>query len=283
MPRPIRLDYPGAHFHVTSRGNEQRTIFMDEGDRRRFLSLLATTHDRFDVVCHAYCLMGNHYHLLVESGSGRFSAALQHINGSYGRFFNRRHERVGHLFQGRFKSNLIDTDSYLLEVVRYIELNPCRAALVADPAEWAWSSYRSRLGLAPAPEWLRVEPVMERFGQTEAGRQAYRDFILAGLENQLIHRKLKGDSIIGSPEFVAVQADRARRRSPSQKVPRRQRLADRPALGAIFEGVADAPDRRRRAVRACVGYGYRMTEVAAFLDLHYTTISRWVRAECDNS
>ena len=284
MPRPLRLDHPGAWFHVTARGNERQPIFLDDADRLKFLNLLASANARFEVVCHAYCLMGNHYHLVVESVAGRLSRAMQHVNGSFGRYFNERRDRVGHLFQGRFKASLIERDTYLLEAVRYVELNPCRAELVSRPEEWAWSSFRPRLLLEGVPDCLCTESLLEMFGPAGDRRRLYKAFVSAGLSNLMTPSPLADETILGSGEFLARQAKRAKEESERRRVSSHQSLVDRPSLSSLFYGCNDRGQRRVAGVAACLFYGYTMSEVADYLDVHYTTVSRWVRfAECDNS
>ena len=283
MPRPLRLDHPGAHFHITSRGNEQRSIFEDSRDREQFYCILTRACDRYCLKGHAHCLMGNHYHLLVESVDGRLSAGIQHLNGSYARWFNRRWNRRGHLFEGRFKANLIDRESYFLEVVRYIELNPCRAGLTTDPIDWQWSSHRSRLGIDRAPDFLCVDDVLAHFGSGLEAVVEYRKFVLAGLGDAVLRDALKNSPILGSPEFRELHSARAKSLEGRQKVPVVQKSAGRPGLEEILPDGLERHERRRQAVTAFVGHGYRMTEIARHLGIHYTTISRWLRGECDNS
>ena len=284
MPRPIRLDHPGAWFHVTARGNECKPIFIDDADRRKFLSLLTTARTRFRLVCHAYCLMGNHYHLVVESVTGRLSRAMQYINGSFGRHFNERHDRAGHLFQGRFKASLIERDTYLLEAVRYVELNPCRANLVSRPEAWDWSSFRPRLLLEDVPSCLCTEALLGMFGPPEEKRRRYSEFISAGLAVLTTPSPLADETILGSRDFLAKQAKRSRQESARRRVPSRQSLVDRPSLASLLYNCRDRRQRRSAGTAACLVHGYTMSEVADYLYVHYTTVSRWVSAaECDNS
>jgi putative transposase len=146
MARPLRIEYDGAVYHITSRGNARKPIFKDDDDRSRFLELLRQVNDRYNGLCHAYCLMSNHYHLVIETPDGNLSKGMRQLNGVYTQSFNRKHRRVGHIFQGRYKAILIDKESHLLEVCRYVVLNPARARLVSDPEAWQWSSYRSTAG-----------------------------------------------------------------------------------------------------------------------------------------
>ena len=160
MSRPLRLQLPGGVYHVTARGNDRRPIFEDDDDCARFLIGLASTVVRHRVLCHAYCLMGNHYHLLVQTPEANLSIAMRHLNGVYTQRFNRRHERCGHVLQGRFGAQIVDGDTYLREVSRYIVLNPVRAGLVGHPAEWRWSSFRATAGQEAGPGFLTVAWVL---------------------------------------------------------------------------------------------------------------------------
>jgi REP element-mobilizing transposase RayT len=147
MARPLRIEYPGAVYHITSRGNEKKLIFKDERDREIFLDTLSQVDKRYNWLCHAYCLMNNHYHLIIETPDGNLSAGMRQLNGVYTQTFNRQHNRVGHLFQGRYKGILIQKDSHLLEVCRYVVLNPVRAKAVKKPEQWRWSSYQATAGI----------------------------------------------------------------------------------------------------------------------------------------
>src|SRR3972149_2645148 len=140
MARPLRIEYPGAVYHVTTRGNAQADIYLDDTDREKFLEILGQICDRYHWHCYAYCLMGNHYHLVIETPAGNLARGMRQLNGNYTQTFNRQHRRAGHLFQGRYKAILVDKDSYLLEVIRYVLLNPVRARLTNTAGQWRWNS-----------------------------------------------------------------------------------------------------------------------------------------------
>lgn len=159
MARALRIEFPGAVYHVTARGDRRKAIFVDDADRQRFLELLAQATDRFEATVMAYCLMGNHYHLVVHTHQANLSRLMRHVNAVYSQAFNRRHGVVGHLFQGRFKAIIVDRDAYLLELCRYVELNPVRAAMVETAANWKWSSYRAHVGIEPSPGWLDTDGI----------------------------------------------------------------------------------------------------------------------------
>src|SRR5215813_3960948 len=157
MARPLRLEYPGAVYHVMARGQERSTIFREDADRERFCSILGAVVEDEGWQLHGYCLMGNHYHLLVETPDGHLSRGMRALNGRYAQWFNWKHDRRGHLLESRFRSVLIQKESHLLELLRYIVLNPLRAGLVERVGDWKWSSYRATAGLAEVPTWLSVD------------------------------------------------------------------------------------------------------------------------------
>ncbi|MCX6016397.1 MAG: transposase, partial [Chloroflexales bacterium] len=154
MSRPLRIEFPGAIYHVTSRGDRREPIYKDDVDRQAQLEVLAQATDRFDAQVLSYCLMGNHYHLVLHTRQANLSRLMRHFNGVYTQAYNRRHGLVGHLFQGRFKAILVDRDAYLLALCRYVERNPVAAGLVASAGEWPWSSYQAHVGQAATPPWL---------------------------------------------------------------------------------------------------------------------------------
>ncbi|MGH7794976.1 MAG: REP-associated tyrosine transposase, partial [Candidatus Binatia bacterium] len=168
MARPLRIEYSGALYHVTSRGDRQEPIFDDDQDRRAFLNVLGEVVSRYRWRCHAYCLMGNHYHLMIETPEGNLAKGMRQLNGVFTQWSNRRHKRSGHLFQGRYKAILVDRDSYFLELGRYIVLNPVRAAMVRHPRRWAWSSYGATIGTSPAPLWFTTDNLLAEFGNRRA-------------------------------------------------------------------------------------------------------------------
>ena len=276
MSRPLRLQLPGGVYHVTARGNDRRPIFEDDDDCARFLIVLASTVARYRVLCHAYCLMGNHYHLLVQTPEANLSAAMRQLNGVYTQRFNRRHERCGHVLQGRFGAQLVDGDAYLREVCRYIVLNPVRAGLVAHPGEWRWSSSRATAGETAVPGFLTVDWVRSLSGartQAEAVRR-FVSFVEAGIGapesvvDRFSPRPVMSEALTGQ------LVDQCREAVQCTEFPRAQRFGSRPPLAHLLGGVTSKADRNTRAVVAVRDHGYTMREVAEFLRLHYITVSR---------
>jgi putative transposase len=214
MARPLRIAFAGACYHVTARGNERRPIYADDQDREHFLARLEAVVRRHRVVLHAYVLMRNHYHLLLETPEANLARAMRQLNGVYTQDFNRRHRRVGHLLQGRYKALLIDKDSYLLEVSRYIHLNPVRVAEVADAASFPWSSAAAYVGRVRSPAYLRTEAVLNHFGRRRrTAQRAYARFLKAGVKGQTgrLWNKVVAQSLLGEdPEVPATRQLRPR-------------------------------------------------------------------------
>lgn len=277
MARPLRIEYPGAVYHITSRGNEKKAIFKDEADREAFLNTLAQINKRYHWLCHAYCLMNNHYHLLIETPDGNLSLGMRQLNGVYTQIFNRRHRRVGHLLQGRYKAILIQKDSHLLEVCRYVVLNPVRARAVEQPGDWIWSSYRATSGTEPSPACLTRNWILGQFSRTRGRAEtAYRHFVKAGIGQETLWKGLKGQSILGEDKFVEGLMGQLRKNQEIAEIPKSQRYVNRPALEKIFHAgvIQDKIKRDKKIVEAVGRYGYKQREVADHLGLYFTSVSR---------
>ena len=279
MARPLRLEYDGALYHITSRGNEKKPIFRDEIDRNIFLDILNTVNRRYNWLCNAYCLMNNHYHIVIETPDGNLSKGMRQLNGVYTQAFNKRHHRVGHIFQGRYKAILIQKDSHLLEVCRYVVLNPVRAKAVKNPEEWEWSSYRATAGLEKSHSCLTADWVLSQFGsKTGLARQRYKEFVKAWIGEEPIWSNLKGQIFLGEDTFVEKFMDYLKGHEGIREIPKRQRYINRPSLDRLFE--RDALRKRdKKIAEATERYGYSQKEVADYLGMHYSTISRLIRKE----
>ena len=203
MVRPIRIEYAGALYHVTSRGNRRENIYLDDEDRMDWLTVLGQTCKRFNWVVHAYCQMTNHYHLLVETIDGNLSRGMRQLNGVYTQRFNRRHSQTGHLLQGRYKAILVQHDSYLLELSRYIVLNPIRARMVEFLDTWPWSSYPAVMGTKEAPAWLDTDWLVAQFGnRRKQARRRFRDFIREGMGLPSPLQATRHQLLLGDDAFV---------------------------------------------------------------------------------
>lgn len=280
MARTLRLEYPGAVYHVTSRGNARCKIYRDEEDREIFLATLAWVVERFGWFCHAYCLMDNHYHLLIETPEANLSRGMRQINGVYTQRFNRRHHKVGHLFQGRYKAILVERDSYLLELARYIVLNPVRAKMVKAPETYPWSSYRSTMGLEPNPPGLTTDWVLGQFAKTKpVARKRYAEFVHAGIGKVSPWKELKGQVLLGGESFVQQMAPQLNKSKAITEIPKHQRQLHRPALKTLLVGAAESKAARNDAMaQAHLKYGYTLAEISKKVGLHYATISRLIKA-----
>jgi len=279
MARPLRIEYDGALYHVTSRGNERKPIFRDDADRKLFLKILSQVSDRFSWLCHAYCLMNNHYHLVIETPDGNLSKGMRQLNGVYTQVFNRRHHRVGHLFQGRFKGILVQKESHFLEVCRYVVLNPVRAKAVKHPREWAWSSYRATGGQSAVLSCLKVEDLLSHFGQRRGkAQEKYREYVMEGI-GDTIWDKLEAQSLLGVEGFAEALREHVTGKETIQEIPKGQRFLGRLSLKKLFEMKKGKTGRDRMIVTAVKEHGYSQMEVARHLKLHYSTISRPVKEQ----
>jgi len=268
MSRPLRIEYPGAFYHVTSRGNERRMVFQSNRDGEKYLSYVESAHERYGAVIQAYCLMGNHYHLLLETPRGNLSKILQYINGAYTTYFNIKRSRSGHLFQGRFKGIVVDKDEYCKELSRYIHLNPVRAGMVKAPLEYPWSSYRYFVGKSKKPKWLTTELVLDEFGG-EGGRgfRRYREYVEKGaskeVENPL--KKVIASTFLGGEEFIE---------SIKLKYLKKKEIdgRDLPALKKILKG--PSLEAIEKAVIKIVGRGYPLSKkICIYLSYQYSGLN----------
>ena len=239
MTRPLRLEFSGALYHLTARGDLQEPIFEDDQDRLVFLDRLAKEVLQQGWVLYAFCLMGNHYHLLLETPEPNLVQGMRRLNGVYTQAFNRRHRRVGHVLQGRYKSILVDKDAYLRELCRYVVLNPVRAGMVASVEDWHWSSYLPTAGEIPCPPWLDAAAVLGLFGEGTAGRRAYERFVAQGLKQASPWEALKGQIYLGSEAFHAQMQKRLPGKTP-KGVSRGQINPARRSAQAVLRAVADS-------------------------------------------
>ncbi len=236
MARPLRVEYEGALYHVTSRGNEKKAIFKDETDRNIFLDTLHKVNTRYNWICHAYCLMDNHYHLVIETPEGNLSRGMRQLNGVYTQTFNKRHNRAGHILQGRYKAILIEKESHLLEVCRYVILNPLRAKAVKSIKGWKWSSYWATAGEGRPHPCLTTDWLLGQFAQKKwTAERKYKEFIEAGIGEKGIWEGVKGQSILGSDEFVEELIRYVKGLEGIKEIPKSQRYINRPTLKEMFK------------------------------------------------
>lgn len=288
MSRPLRIEFPGATYHVMNRGLASHPIFLTEPDRVTFLEGLTEVHARWRLRIFAYCLMRTHYHLCVQTPEVPLSRVMRHIDGVYTQRYNRRHGRDGPLFRGRYRAIVVDADRYLLAVVRYIHQNPMSAGVIAHPEQYRWSSLRAYLTARGRPAWLDTQTVLAYF---RGRRPAFLAFMRAQPEAELtaFYRAGRGAPILGTETFKARLRARRRRERSDREVPERRHLAvpleaclravaraygvpeDR--LGHSQRGVTNRP--RQVAMYVCreVG-GYSHREIAERLRAgSYSTVS----------
>ena len=274
MSRPLRLELAGGLYHVTSRGDRREDIYSDDTDRVAWLDVLSQCCERFNWAIHAWCQMSNHYHVVMETPEANLSAGMRQLNGVYTQKVNRRHHRVGHVFQGRFKGILVERDSYLLELARYVVLNPVRAGIVKQVRQWKWSSYLAMVGKAPRPEWLHTDWVLGQFGTSRARQIArYIEFVQEGIREPGVWDGLKGQVFLGSDAFVqAMQAElEAAAKHTQREIPRLQRRA----LARSLDYYRGAFEDTKTGMAAAYATGdYTLQAIADAFGVHYSTVSR---------
>jgi REP element-mobilizing transposase RayT len=275
MSRPLRLEFPDALYHITSRGDRGEDIYEDTTDRKAFLEILSLVITRFNWVCYAYCLMDNHYHLLIQTPDGNLSKGMRHLNGVYTQFYNRRHRKTGHLYQGRYKAILVDQDSYLLELSRYIVLNPVKAGIVERVAQWPWSSYSAMTGISESHEWLTIDFLLSQFAtRRKTAIKRYIAFVEAGVKNGPIWSQVNNQIYLGDSDFV----ERAQQHLTDQKddiqIPKKQR---RSVVMPLSEYEKQTNSRNEAIVKAYASGGYSYQKIGDYFRLHFTRVGRIVR------
>ncbi len=283
MARPLRIEYPGAFYHVTSRGNEQKDIFKSKSDREKFISYLESASVRYGADIHAYCLMNNHYHLLIETPQGNLSQIMKHINSSYTTYFNVKRKRAGHLLQGRYKSILVDRDAYATELSRYIHLNPVRAGIVNVPEDYPWTSYRYFTD-ENAPSWLTTGFILEYFSdRIETAKGKYKQFVNALIKQEYLSPLLEtvASTILGNTEFIsAIQEQHLNSKNAHRDLPALLELKGKLSLvGIVNTAKAFFPENERLATKAgiyiCHRYsGAKLKEIGEIFQLTESGVTR---------
>lgn len=266
MARPLRLEVPDGIYHLTARGNERAAIFRDETDRRIFLELVADLRESYYWRVLAYCLMGNHYHLLAQTPEPNLARGMRQLNGVYAQSFNRRHDRAGHLLEGRYNARLVQADEHLLAAARYIVRNPVRAGFCRHPNEWRWSSHRATLGLDP-PWFLDVTALLAYYAPTrEVARQHYLAHVEEADSERSLHPLVDGDD-----SFVAGALERVQ---PASGIPDRYLRPPVPALPALL--TSSDPDTAIARASEC---GYSLRQIAGQLGVNASTVSRRLKRQ----
>lgn len=274
MARPLRIELSGGLYHVTSRGDRREDIYFSDDDRRSWLEVFEQVCERFNWVCHAYCQMTNHYHIVVETPEGNLSQGMRQLNGVYTQRVNRTYDRVGHVFQGRFKGILVEKEAYLLELARYVVLNPVRAGMLTDCQDWPWSSYRAMAEEETAPKWLETDWILSQFATSrEQAVRRYVDFVRAGVGLPSLWENLKNQIYLGGETFLNEVQSHLPAENDLREVPRRQR---RP-MAKPLEAYSQEGAPYQAMAKAYLSGDYSMKEIADFFHVHYATVSRAVK------
>jgi putative transposase len=277
MVRPLRIEFAGALYHITSRGNRKEDIYLSDENREKFLSVLRDTCDKYHWLCHSYCLMSNHYHLLIETPLGNLSNGMRYLNGVYTQKFNRANNRVGHVLQGRYKSVLVEKENYLLELSRYIVLNPVRAGIVQKADDWKWSSYLATSGKVLPPSWLTVEWLLSSFSSIKSvALIKYEQFVHDGQNNKNPWVDLKHQIYLGSESFISKVVSYVDATAEFTDVP----SVHFPILAQSFtiEEYERMSGSRDEAIYRSYNSGmYSMKEIGKYFGLHYSRISRIIK------
>ncbi len=259
MARQLRLEFPNALYHVTSRGNEKRPTFYDDDDRVAFLAFLGEAVRRFGWSVTAWVLMTNHFHLVIQTPEANLSKGMHWLNTKYVGWFNKRHDRSGHLYGGRFKSHLVEKERYIAEVLRYVVLNPVRVKIVERPEDYRWSSYRATAGLAPAEEWLDAAAALNLFASDQdLARCYYREFVEAkiGSTERLWDKAING-IYLGREAWAKRMRKIVESKPRSTDHPRKQRAIARPKMHAVIAAVANVAQTTATAIRSMRGGALR--------------------------
>lgn len=278
MARQARIEYSGALYHLTSRGNAQQDIFITDEDRIAFLDRLRQSRNRYNTIVYAYCLMDNHFHLLVETPDANISQFMRHLNSTYTQNFNIANKRVGHLFQGRYKSILVQKEQYLLELARYIVLNPVRAGMVIAAKDWRWSSYRATAGLSSSIDWLNSNWILALFSkQQKTAIIKYRKFVSVGRKKTKPWENIQNQVILGDEEFVKDSIKQLENRTMDNEIPF-TKIKPRENAKSMEHYHQTSQTRNEAMVLCYQSGGYSMKEIADYFNVHYSTVSRAINA-----
>ncbi len=275
MARPLRLELAGGIYHVTSRGDRREDIYEDDEDREKWLDLLGTICKRFNWRCHAYCMMDNHYHIVIETAEANLSKGMRQLNGVYTQYYNRRHDRVGHVYQGRFKGILVERDAYLLELARYVVLNPIRANMVKTIRSWKWSSYKAMIGEVSVQTWLETNWILGQFAkQRKSAIESYANFVREGIGLPSIWNNIQNQVFLGSEKFINKNQKRIRKKESLGEVPQ---LQQRKIPKSLDYYEKKYKDQKKAILNAYAAGGYTLKQLGEYFDRHYSTISRIIK------
>ncbi len=280
MSRALRVQYAGAFYHVTNRGNAKQKIFLNNDDYQKFLDTLAAVLKRYNWICYSYCLMPNHYHLLLKTLDPNLSDGMRQLNGDYTQSFNVKHGRVGHLFQGRFKSSLIDQESYYFEVMRYIALNPVRAKLTKTPYSWLWSSYKYLTQGNNSLGYLNTDLALNEYSKNKTkAKQLYKEQINSRVKDETSWDTISNRAVIGSEVFMEKIKRLLIKTRDIKEISKKERFINRPELNKIFskDSTFTKKERNNLIYDTYLKHGYSLSEIGRHLNLHYSSISKIIK------
>lgn len=274
MARPLRIELAGGLYHISSRGNRGEETFTDDADRQAFLEILGAVSDRMKWICHAYCLLPNHYHLVVETPQPNLAKGMRQLNGVYTQTFNRRHKRAGHIFQGRYKAVLVDRDPFLLEVIRHVLVSPVQLRLVRDATQWRWSSCRATMGKVDQPHWLHTDWILEQFAKNrKKAQENFVEFLKEGKTEANVWESLRNQIYLGDEKFLRRMQRKVGGKGDGEaaKSPRQSARKPLDFYGRKYK------DRTEAMAQAYLSGEYSMKAIGDFFSVHYATVSRAVK------
>lgn len=275
----LRIQFEGALYHIISRGNQRKMIFLQDADRARYLKYLDATIQRFNWICHAYCVMGNHYHLMLETPDANLAKGMKYLNQIYSQYFNWKYNRVGHVFQGRYKSYVVQREAYLLDSCRYIVLNPWEAKLVEHPGQWPWSSYNATAGTIKPPPFLTTEWVLKMFGTKEKkAKEQYVRFVEADMDEKRTKLEYNYQIFLGSDEFAEKILQRYGPFSSMTDINNTQMGFGRPSLEELFHGTLTSKETRNKMIlTAYRKYRYPLKQIAKYHNMNPNYLCEIIR------
>jgi len=273
MTRPLRIEFPGAFYHITSRGNKRQAIFNNYEDRNTFINVFARTIKTYGWKCFAFCLMDNHYHILIQTPNGDLSKGMRDLNGIYTQLFNKKHQTTGHIFEGRYKAFVIEQGDYFLEVLRYTVLNPLRANMVKRPDDWPWSSYSATAYGRKMYPFIDQKFVLRLFSRADGlARERYRVFVQNGVDKTSPFLKARHGTLLGSDQFVMEIWGAYSAAEDGPEIALNERRIARPTLKELFDRVKTKEERNVAIHVARMRCAYSITAIARHLGLHRSTI-----------
>jgi REP element-mobilizing transposase RayT len=275
MARPLRIELAGGIYHITSRGDRREDIYDSDEDRENWLKIFGDVCERFNWRCHAYCLMDNHYHIVLETADENLSKGMRQLNGVYTQYYNRKHNRVGHVFQGRYKGILVERDTYLLELARYVVLNPVRAGMTKNINAWKWSSYKAMIGEVTSQPWLETDWILGEFSkQRKRAIWKYSNFVREGVGLPSIWHHVQNQVFLASEKYINKLQQKINKGAAINEVPRLQKRKLPKSL-EYYDN--QYKDQTKSILKAYQSGGYTLKEIGDYYGKHYSTISRIVK------